>query len=341
MSSEKQQSKMPKTTHEKYDFLRQFITFHKYNKNKSDMAVWCPFCNNPNQHKLKMILNLEKGVYHCWVCNSKGTSIPWVIKRLSSQHYDKSLEYFPNRNQTLSDNEWTAILQGLSDEATFSQPIIQVDLPNGFELCVSNLNSRNPDVRDVVNYLTKRGCSEHKMWMLRFGVSRDSNFHRMLIIPSFNADGDLNYYTCRKIDAGTTDGTKYKNCEVSKKSIIFNELLIDWKQPLTLVEGPLDLLKTNDNATCLLGSSLAKDSALFKKIVENKTPVILALDEDAYQKAVRIAQDLMYYDIEVKMMDTSAAKDVGDMSVEMFQEYYNLACKIEADDLLLSKIQVI
>ena len=49
----------------------------------------------------------------------------------------------------------------------------------------------------------------------------------------------------------------------------------------------------------------------------------------------------MYYDIEVKMMDTSAAKDVGDMSVEMFQEYYNLACKIEADDLLLSKIQVI
>jgi len=279
---------MPKTTHEKYDFLRQFITFHKYNKNKSDMAVWCPFCNNPNQHKLKMILNLEKGVYHCWVCNSKGTSIPWVIKRLSAQHYDKSLEYFPNRNQTLSDNEWSSILQGLSDEATLTITPIQVDLPNGFELCVSNLGSRNPDIRDVVHYLTKRGCSEHKMWMLRFGVSRDSNFHRMLIIPSFNADGDLNYYTCRKIDASTT-----------------------------------------------------KDSALFKKIVENKTPVILALDDDAYQKAVKIAQDLMYYDIDVKMMDTSAAKDVGDMSVEMFQEYYNLACKIEPDDLLLSKIQVI
>ena len=49
----------------------------------------------------------------------------------------------------------------------------------------------------------------------------------------------------------------------------------------------------------------------------------------------------MYYDINVKMMDTSAAKDVGDMDLSTFNKYYLEACKIEPDDLLLSKIQVI
>ena len=329
------------TNFEKYQFLKQILPVHKYNKNKFDMAVWCPFCNNPNQHKLKMILNLEKGVYHCWVCNAKGTSIPWVLKKLSPQSYDKSLSYFPHKNQSQSDSEWKDILNGLSDDIQTESVLNTTTLPNGFELCAINLDSKNPDVRDVINYALRRGCSEHKMWMLRLGVSRDSNFHRMLIIPSFNQDGDLNFYTCRKIDASTFDGFKYKNCEVPKKNIVFNELLIDWKQPLTLVEGPLDLLKTNDNATCLLGSTLAKDSALFKKIVENKTPIVLALDQDAYSKALRIAQDLMYYDVEVKMMDTSGAKDVGDMDETTFKEYYDLACKVEQDDLLLNKINVI
>ncbi len=330
-----------KTNLEKYQFLKQILPIHKYNHNKFDMAIWCPFCNNPNQHKLKMILNIDKGVYHCWVCNSKGTSIPWVIKKIASQYYDKSLEYFPNKNQNQNDNEWKDILNGLSDNPQVDVITEYVVLPTGFELCALNLNSKDPDIRDVSNYLLKRGCSEHKMWMLRFGVSKDSNYHRMLIIPSFNSNGDLNFYTCRKIDASTFDGFKYKNCEVSKKNIIFNELLINWQLPLTLVEGPLDLLKTNDNATCLLGSSLPKDGALFKKIVENKTPIVLALDHDAHKKAIKIAQDLMYYDIEVKMMDTSIAKDVGDMDINTFKEYYNLACKIEQEDLLLNKIQVI
>ena len=30
----------------------------------------------------------------------------------------------------------------------------------------------------------------------------------------------------------------------------FNELNINWNKPLTLVEGPLDLIKTNDTSTC-------------------------------------------------------------------------------------------
>jgi hypothetical protein len=341
MSLEKSQfKKMQKTTTEKLNFIKDVAQNYRNPKGKADIAVWCPFCKNDNKHKLKMVIEVDKGIYHCWVCNSKGSNISFLIKKIDQKKYEESLKFFPLRNKSIENSEWNDLLKLLNNDNSDDTTIVQqqVSIPTKFEFCALNLNAKDPDVRDVVNYIVNRGCSEHKMWMLRLGLSRDSNFHRMLIIPSFDKDGNLNFYTCRKIDSSTRDSTKYKNCEISKKSIIFNELLIDWTRPLTLVEGPLDLLKTNDNATCLLGSSLPIDSLLFKRIVENKTPIMLALDHDAYQKAIRIAQDLISYDIDVSIIDTSKADDVGDMSLEMFNDLYHQACKVDPESLLLSRI---
>ena len=41
---------------------------------------------------------------------------------------------------------------------------------------------------------------------------------------------------------------------------------------MTLVEGPFDMVKCDDNATCLLGSHLPVNSLLFQKLIQNKTP---------------------------------------------------------------------
>ena len=128
---------------------------------------------------------------------------------------------------------------------------------------------------------------------------------------------------------------------MSKKDIIFNELHIDWSLPITIVEGPLDLLKTNDNATCLLGSSLTQDMKLFKEIVKHKTEVNLALDKDVYFKALKIARMLKEYDVEVNILDTRIADDVGDMSKTQFEDCLNNAKKYEEDDLLLRKIAML
>ena len=179
------------------------------------------------------------------------------------------------------------------------------------------------------------------MWLLRLGCSLNSEFSRSLIIPSFDEQGDINFYTSRRIDVDTSSPIKYKNASVSKKDIIFNELHIDWSLPLTLVEGPLDLLKTNDNATCLLGSSLTQDMKLFKKIVSNKTKVNLALDKDVYFKALKIAKMLKEYDVEVNILDTRIADDVGDMTKKQFNDCLDNAKKYEEDDLLLRKIAML
>jgi transcription elongation factor Elf1 len=40
----------------------------------------CPFCNH---HKKKLAVNIDKNVFHCWVCDTKG-GISYLVKRFGS-----------------------------------------------------------------------------------------------------------------------------------------------------------------------------------------------------------------------------------------------------------------
>jgi len=328
-----------KTISEKLNFIKKVVTNYKNSKDNPEIAIWCPFCKNNNKQKLKMIVNVDKQLFHCFVCNTKGKSIPFLIKNINENYYNESKNFFVD-NSVHMNNEWSDLLNLIYDKQ-IEEVEVPVEIPEGFLLCALNKNSIDPDVRDVINYALNRGCTEHKMWLLRLGVSTHPKFRRSLIIPSLDENGEINFYTCRRIDASTNDMSKYINCHASRVKIIFNDININWKKPLTIVEGPLDLLKTNDNATCLLGSSLPRDSALFRKIVKNQTPVILALDHDAYNKSLKIADDLMKYNIDVSIIDTSSEKDVGDMSLETFQQLYKESCKLDENVLLLNKISLI
>ena len=54
----------------------------------------------------------------------------------------------------------------------------------------------------------------------------------------------------------------------------------------------------------MLGSTLTEDMVLFQSIIKNRTPINLALDSDAYSKALKIAKLLYSYDIDVNIVDT-------------------------------------
>jgi hypothetical protein len=129
-------------------------------------------------------------------------------------------------------------------------------------------------------------------------------------------DGYLNYYSGRSIDA--SNGMKYINASVPKVDVVFNDINIDWSRELALVEGPFDLVKCNVNSTCLLGSHLSMDSQLFRKIVVNQTPIVIALDPDAKKKSHDIAKMLTSYGVLVKIASIPENRDVGDMTHKEF-----------------------
>ena len=271
--------------------------------------------------KKKLVIRLDDDRYHCWVCGIKGRSLLSLIKKYAPSHTEECKRYFHKKTSTSAPEE--------------EIPIV-AEIPSGFTLLALSLQRKDPDIRETLRYVKSRGLSSKDMWYFRMGTCLTGNFRRRVIIPSFDESGKLNYFSARSIDE--VSRMKYINARVPKTEIIFNEMNIDWTKELVLVEGPFDLTKCSENATCLLGSHLSHDSLLFKKIIKNKTPIILALDPDAIKKSHDIAKDLYSYDISVKVMSIPGHMDVGEMSKSQFLHYKSESSMWSQSDRLINLI---
>ena len=78
-------------------------------------------------------------------------------------------------------------------------------------------------------------------------------------------------------------------------------------------EGVFDAIKAK-NSVPILGSTIRETSKLFTRIVENDTPVLLALDPDAKKKTDAIKKLFLKYGIEVRQIKYKDTRDLGDMS---------------------------
>lgn len=249
--------------------------------------------------KKKLILRVDNEFYHCWICGLRGRGLAYFFSKYKPNFAASAKELFEKK---------------VSEAEKEAAPV--VELPEGFTLLATLTKDSDPDLKACRNYLLRRGLRHRDLWYFKFGGTKKGRFRRRVIIPSFDCDGHLNYFTARAIDDDVT--RKYMNPNVKRSEIIFNEMNIDWSEPLTLVEGPFDLVKANQNATCLLGSTLSQRHVLFQQIAKNKTDVILALDHDAQKKTHKIASDLSRFGISVKILNFREYDDVGEMPVGYF-----------------------
>lgn len=265
----------------------------------TNIAVECPACGKTGKRKLS--IHIETGQCHCWVCGLRA-------KRVSSVLYKHVSREVASEYRRMFEGD-APDLAAFDDEAPEETP--RLSLPDGFRPVFSASTVSDPDSRNAARYLFRRGLSVEDMMRFRLGVS--SSMRRRVIIPSFDAEGHLNFYTGRAVDPDST--LRYSNCQAKKTEIVFNELNVDWTSELIIVEGPFDLFKCPDNATCLLGSSLNERHALFSRIAASRTPVVLALDADMQAKTQRMAELLSSYDCSVRILDvTTWGKDVGEMT---------------------------
>ena len=265
-----------------------------------NVAVKCPACSS-DETKKKLSIRIDTDQCHCWVCGLKSKS----LKPLLSKYFNNDLVKEYQRNFQ-SDK-----VKIFDDELSEEPEEEKIFLPEGF-VFLAGFKHKDPDIRECVRYIRSRGLSDRDLWYFRFGTCSRGRFRRRVIMPSFDSGGKLNYYVARAIDADVK--RKYINARVSKADVIFNEINIDWSQEITLVEGPFDLTKCDDNATCLLGSSFSQKSKLLQEIVRNNTPVLLALDSDMKIKTQEYAKLLLSYGIQIRILNLGSYNDVGEMS---------------------------
>jgi hypothetical protein len=272
--------------------------------------------------KKKLTLRVDNEFYHCWVCGLRGRGLTRFFKIYKPRYFDAASSIFEKR---VAEKE--------------EEVLPAITLPDNFRMLVTIGSSADPDLKACRNYLLSRGFSQKDLWYFRLGAVSSGRYRRRIIIPSFDSEGFLNYFTARSIDAEA--GRKYINPRVKRSEIIFNEMNIDWTRELTIVEGPFDLMKANQNCTCLLGSSLSEKHFLFKRIVQNKTPVVLALDPDASKKTQDIARLLSSFDVDVKVLDVTPYDDVGEMPLGEFDKMLPTAKQWTEMDRLMSMISKI
>lgn len=306
---------------EQLRFLKKVFPTHK--EKNGELIVRCPKCGDPRRpNKLKMNINPDKSVFHCWVCELKGRSIPRLLRMVNTQQGQQYARKFGERVD--------------SKEKMITNP--DVEMPSDFKLVMSNLHL--PEAKRIRYYCRTRGLSDDMIWRYRIGFSPEQQWR--MIVPSFNEEGKLNYWTARRVD--DNPAYKYINSKAQRSDVIFNEIDVDWSaEEITLVEGPWDLMKCSKiNATCLLGSFLSSNYQLFTKLIHYPERIVLALDADAREKQDKIAELLMKYDKEVYFVDPpSDGWDFGDLEPEEVEEAVAKKRKYNSTVLMLRKINTL
>lgn len=312
------------TTGQAIDFIETAFGKATLSNQGLNAAVVCPKCadKEDNLQKRKLVIRTDDFLTHCWVCGYRSTN----LVNLLSRYHPHLLEIY--RNQFGIKQPFKRCMVFDLDQL-FAEPVVApkdpVTLPEGFTLLANHLGSGNASVESAWRYLKGRGVTKEELWLWKFGVTSlrpsdraQPDYRFRVIVPSFDLQGTLNYFSARTYWKGHK-GNKYTNPKVPRELVIFNELNIDWTQELTLVEGVFDLIKCNENATCLLGSTLDASYLLFQRIVSNNTPVLLALDNDAKGKTYELAKLLAEYGITVRLFRVPGEyNDVGQMTRTRF-----------------------
>jgi DNA primase len=147
--------------------------------------------------------------------------------------------------------------------------------------------SKSLEYACAYTYLKGRGVTKEDILRYNIGYCERGEYAKRIIIPSYDSDGNLNFFSSRVYDENTPNKMfKYKNPPWSKDIIGF-QLLINWGEPVTLVEGGFDAIAVRKNAIPLFGTTMS--NTLKEAIIANGVwRVNILLDNDALSKAIEI-----------------------------------------------------
>jgi len=258
-----------------------------------NIAFFSPFTSH---YKPKLEINLNttsdgQNPWHCWISDQKGRSIFSLFKQLKLPK-----EKFEQLSRIVSSAKYRNTKTEVNEE------ILQI--PEEYKPLW--IDKKSPDFKNAMHYLKKRGLSIFDVIRYRIGYAESGKYSGKIIIPSYNKQGQLNYFVSRAFYSN--DSYKHKNPLVSKDIIGF-ELLINWAEPIVLCEGVFDAMAIKRNAIPLFGKIIQPN--LQKKIIEERVKdIYLCLDADALKNALKIAEKFMaeglnVYFVELKEKDPS------------------------------------
>ena len=281
-----------------------------------DEAVFkCPSCNH---HKRKLTFNLLSQKFQCWVCNYKGHRAYQILKKVNAlpSTYD--------------------ILKEIDQQYNFKKQVKQKVDSNTLMLpkeAIPIMSSSAILSKHALHYLDQRGITKQDVVKYDLHYCEEGNLRNMVVIPSYDKDGFINYYVGRSFDKNAY--IKHKLAS-STKDIIGFEMYINWDLPVILCEGAFDAMTIKRNAIPLFGKKIS--TTLMKKIIEsNVEKIYLALDEDALKDAFNHAETFLSYGKKVYLIEMGD-KDPSELGFENFTKLLHKATKITTSTLMKKRL---
>jgi DNA primase len=289
------------------EMLREILGDEKLHyENHGQISFNCPVCDE-GRNKGNLEVNYLQHVYKCWSCSdSNGTHGPLgkLVDLYGNKKHKKIYKLFQPED-TKPKEKYRPKLR----------------LPESFTLFKES-NPIYPVRKQALNYLKNRGIGDDLIEKYGIGFCDTGSHAGRIVVPSYDINGELNYYIARSWDPNSR--AKYKNPKAEKDKIIFNENLIDWDKDVYLVEGVFDGFFL-PNSIPMLGKHLSE--LLFNTLYEKtKGDIIIALDGDAWDNAVKLYRELnggrLYG--KIKIVQLPKDKDVCDLKGQIDGHYVNI-----------------
>ena len=250
----------------------------------------CPRCIDRDgfmeARKYNLEVNIQKQVFQCWKCSSMENDMKGSITKLIKMYgNDKLLSEYKSIIRSIRESELYKLHFNNSD-FNIDTSIIEKEelkLPSSFKFFDKNKKNNY----GALKYLENRGIGWDIIERYKLGYTEREEENKKgsfrIIIPSYNALGELNYWVGRDYlpkSEKFAARLKYDNPKVEKKDIIFNEEKLNWDADITLVEGPFDHIVV-PNSVPLLGKVLNKEYKLYWDLITKaNAKVNIFLDND-------------------------------------------------------------
>jgi hypothetical protein len=272
----------------------------------NNIAFFSPFVSH-YKPKLEIDINTTsngENPWYCWISDKKGRTIVSLFKQLNL-----SKDKFDQLTRIID----IAKYRTTTDTA---KQTITLQLPEDYKPLWISKNT--PDYKNAIFYLKNRGVTIFDILKYRIGYCESGQYSGKIIIPSYDEDGQLNYFVSRAFYKNDTQ--KHKNPNVSKDIIGF-DMMINWSEPIVLCEGAFDAIAVKRNAIPLFGKII--QPALQKKIIEKRVKdIYICLDSDAIKNALNIAEKFMSEGLNVHLIEIneSDASELGFLTINKIIE---------------------
>jgi DNA primase len=266
------------------DILKSFLGEpRKHNEDTGQVAFDCPACSDEKgmadgDGKGNLEINYNRGMFKCWSCGETHNMHGPVIKLLKKYATPKNIR------------DYLLVKPDADLISNKERPKIILTLPEGYKK-LSECTEKDYKSQQALAYLYKRGITDEIIEDYEIGYTYRGKYFNRVIIPSYDSEGELNYFIARWFTSEYTK-LKYLNPEVEKQEIIFNEGKINWDSTIYIVEGATDHIVT-PNSVPLLGKFL---SPQLLELLHDKAQgfVVIVLDDDAYEDAKRLYRELNF-----------------------------------------------